>query len=198
MWQDFSGACADRAEEHGRDRMQEDCLWNAFRILTGLAKVSGACRRHGLLAPGARAGPFLDDIKTRFGSQFLKKVMEDGTPDADNATRIIRDIGFDPASIPRLRPRSEVAVRRDERRERHHDRFRRHRFPSDLPLRDPGRTEPLSDWITFRTMLSGSRRRDRNPSASRLPSKTQAIVIWKGRGRDRTPTRKTPASMPTE
>ena len=43
---------------------------------------------------------FLDAVKTRFGGQFLKKVMEDGAPDADNATRIIRDIGFDPATIP--------------------------------------------------------------------------------------------------
>lgn len=98
MWQ-ILWRLSDRAEEHGRDRMQEDCLWNAFRILTGLAKSLEPADATAFWRQGSRRA-FLDAIKTRFGPQFLKKVMEDGTPDADNATRIIRDIGFDPASIP--------------------------------------------------------------------------------------------------
>ncbi|MBV8879247.1 MAG: hypothetical protein JO332_04755 [Planctomycetaceae bacterium] len=98
MWQ-ILWRLSERAEEHGRDRMQEDCLWNAFRILTGLAKPLEPADATAFWRQGSRRA-FLDAIKTRFGPQFLKKVMEDGTPEADNATRIIRDIGFDPASIP--------------------------------------------------------------------------------------------------
>jgi hypothetical protein len=98
MWQ-ILWRLSDRAEEQGRDRMQEDCLWNAFRILTELAKPLEPADATAFWRVGARR-TFLDAVRTRFGGQFLKKVMEDGTPDADNATRIIRDIGFDPATIP--------------------------------------------------------------------------------------------------
>ncbi|HVR84214.1 MAG TPA: hypothetical protein VMU54_07885 [Planctomycetota bacterium] len=98
MWQ-ILWRLSDRAEDHGRDRVQEDCLWNAFRILTGLAKSLEPADATAFWRQGSRRA-FLDAIKTRFGSQFLQKVMEDGTPDADNATRIIREFGFDPASIP--------------------------------------------------------------------------------------------------
>jgi tetratricopeptide (TPR) repeat protein len=98
MWQ-ILWRLSDRAEEQGRDRMQEDFLWNAFRVLTGLAKPLEAADGTAFWRQGSRRA-FLDAIKTRFGSQFLKKVMEDGTPDADNATRIIREFGFDPSSIP--------------------------------------------------------------------------------------------------
>lgn len=98
MWQ-ILWRLSDRADELGRDRMQEDCLWNAFRILTALAKPLDPADATAFWRQGTRRA-FLDSIKTKFGSQFLKKVMVDGTPDADNATRIIRDIGFDPASIP--------------------------------------------------------------------------------------------------
>jgi len=98
MWQ-ILWRLSDRAEEHGRDRVQEDCLWNAFRILTSLAKPLAPADATAFWRQGSRRA-FLEAIKTRFGSQFLKKVMEDGTPDAENATRIIRDFGFDPASIP--------------------------------------------------------------------------------------------------
>jgi len=98
MWQ-ILWSLADRAEEQGRDRMQEDILWNAFRILSELARPLEPADATALWRVGSRRA-FLDAVKTRFGGQFLKKVMEDGTPDADNATRIIRDIGFDPATIP--------------------------------------------------------------------------------------------------
>lgn len=98
MWQ-ILWRLSDQAEEQGRDRMQEDCLWNAFRILTELAKPLEPADATAFWRIGARRA-FLDSVRTRFGGQFLKKVMEDGTPDADNATRIIRDIGFDPATIP--------------------------------------------------------------------------------------------------
>ncbi|HEV3029292.1 MAG TPA: hypothetical protein VG457_17060 [Planctomycetota bacterium] len=98
MWQ-ILWRLSDRAEDHGRDRMQEDCLWNAFRILTGLAKSLEPADATAFWRQGSRRA-FLDAIKTRFGGQFLQKVMQDGTPDADNATQIIREFGFDPASIP--------------------------------------------------------------------------------------------------
>jgi tetratricopeptide (TPR) repeat protein len=98
MWQ-ILWSLADRAEEQGRDRMQEDILWNAFRILSELARPLEPADATAFWRVGSRRA-FLDAVKTRFGGQFLKKVMEDGAPDADNATRIIRDIGFDPATIP--------------------------------------------------------------------------------------------------
>lgn len=98
MWQ-ILWRLSDRAEEQGRDRMQEDCLWNAFRILADLARPLAPADATAFWRAGARRA-FLEAVKSRFGDQFLKKVMVDGAPDADNATRIIRDIGFDPATIP--------------------------------------------------------------------------------------------------
>lgn len=98
MWQ-ILWRLSERAEEQGRDRMQEDCLWNAFRILMELARPLEPADATAFWRLGARR-TFSDSVKTRFGNQFLKKVMTDGTPDAENATRIIRDIGFDPATIP--------------------------------------------------------------------------------------------------
>jgi tetratricopeptide (TPR) repeat protein len=98
MWQ-ILWRLGERAEEQGRDRMQEDCLWNAFRILTELAAPLEPADATAFWKLGARR-TFLESIKTQFGPQFLKKVMAEGAPDVSNATRIIRDIGFDPNTIP--------------------------------------------------------------------------------------------------
>jgi tetratricopeptide (TPR) repeat protein len=98
MWQ-ILWRLGERAEDQGRDRMQEDCLWNAFRILTELAAPLEPADATMFWRLGARR-TFLESVKTQFGGQFLKKVMEEGNPDAENATRIIQGIGFDPSTIP--------------------------------------------------------------------------------------------------
>jgi hypothetical protein len=98
MWQ-ILWRLSERAEEEGRDRLQEDCLWNAFRILTELARPLEPADATAFWRLGARRA-FLDAVRTRFGGQFLNKVMSDRTPDPDDTTRILRDLGFDPATIP--------------------------------------------------------------------------------------------------
>src|SRR5258706_119601 len=94
---DYDGAL--RELRAGRDRMQEACLWNAFRILTELAAPLEPADATMFWRLGARR-VFLESVRTQFGGQFLKKVMEEGNPDAENATRIIQGIGFDPSTIP--------------------------------------------------------------------------------------------------
>lgn len=98
MWQ-ILWRLGQRAEDQGRDRMQEDCLWNAFRILTELAAPLEPSDATNFWRLGARR-TFLEAVKTQFGGQFLQKVMADGNPDAQNATRIIQGLGFDPSTIP--------------------------------------------------------------------------------------------------
>ena len=98
MWQ-ILWRLAERAEQQGRDRMQEDFLWNAFRIVSRLAAPLDPADATAFWRQGARRA-FLDTLKTKFGGQFLSKVMADGTPESEDATRIIRDIGFDPNTIP--------------------------------------------------------------------------------------------------
>jgi len=90
---------AELAAKQGRVRMEEDCLWNAFEILAKLAVPLDP----GDATPFWRQGPrraFFEAIRTRFGTQFLQKALQEGAPDAENATRIIQDLGFDPKSIP--------------------------------------------------------------------------------------------------
>lgn len=90
---------SERAAQHGRDKMQEDCLWNAFQILTKLAAPlePSDATTFWRLSPRRM---FLDSAKRRFGAAFFQRVMQDGHPSPENATRIIRSTGFDPASIP--------------------------------------------------------------------------------------------------
>lgn len=90
---------AELADKQGRTRMQEDFLWNAFEILSKLAAPLDPGDATSFWRQGPRRA-FHEAIRTRFGSQFLQKAMQEGCPDVENATRIIRDLGFDPASIP--------------------------------------------------------------------------------------------------
>src|SRR5262249_35205248 len=90
---------AERAEEQGRDRIQEEFLWNAFRILARLAAPLDPVDATPFWRQGARRA-FLDSLRTKFGGKLLNKVMEENAPDYEDATRIIRDSGFDPSSIP--------------------------------------------------------------------------------------------------
>lgn len=90
---------SERATQQGRDKMQEDCLWNALDILTRLAEPLDPSDATTFWRQGTRRG-FLDAVKRKFGAQFLQRVMQDGPPTADHATRIIRDLGFDAATIP--------------------------------------------------------------------------------------------------
>ncbi len=89
----------DRAGEAGREKMQEDCLWNAFQILTRLAEPLDQSDATTFWRQGPRRA-FLDSAKRKFGGAFFQRVMQEGVRKPDNSTRIIRDLGFDSASIP--------------------------------------------------------------------------------------------------
>jgi hypothetical protein len=90
---------AELAAKQGRTRMEEDCLWNAFEILVKLAAPLDSGDATAFWRQGPRRA-FFEAIRTRFGTQFLQKAFQEGAPDAENATRIIQDLGFDPNSIP--------------------------------------------------------------------------------------------------
>lgn len=90
---------SERAAQQHREQMQEDCLWNAFQILTKLAAPLEPADATTFWRQGSRR-TFMDAVQRKFGAQFFQKVMRDGAPAVDNATRIIRDVGFDPAAIP--------------------------------------------------------------------------------------------------
>lgn len=90
---------SERAAQQGRDKMQEDCLWNAFQILTKLAEPLEPADATNFWRLGPRR-MFLDATKRKFGGAFFQRVMQDGSQSPETATRIIRSTGFDPASLP--------------------------------------------------------------------------------------------------
>ncbi len=90
---------AELADKQGRTRMEEEFLWNAFEILAKLSAPLDTGDATAFWRQGPRRA-FHEAIRTRFGGQFLQKAMAEGAPETENATRIIRDLGFDPASIP--------------------------------------------------------------------------------------------------
>jgi tetratricopeptide (TPR) repeat protein len=90
---------AELADKQNRARMGDEFLWNAFEILSKLVSPLDSADAGAFWRQGPRRA-FLDTIRTRFGGQFLQKAMQEGAPDTENATAIIRDLGFDPASIP--------------------------------------------------------------------------------------------------
>jgi tetratricopeptide (TPR) repeat protein len=90
---------AELAEKQNRARMGDEFLWNAFEILSKLVAPLDGGDAGAFWRQGPRRA-FLDTIRTRFGGQFLQKAMQEGAPETENATAIIRDLGFDPASIP--------------------------------------------------------------------------------------------------
>lgn len=90
---------SERAAQQGRDQMQEDCLWNAFQILTRLAEALEPADATLFWRQSSRR-MFLDSARRKFGGQFFQRVMKESGRPPDNATRIIRDLGFDSASIP--------------------------------------------------------------------------------------------------
>ena len=90
---------SERAAQQGRTKMQEDCLWNAFQILTHLAEPLDPSDATAFWRLGPRR-LFVDSAKRKFGGAFFQRVMQDGVRRPDNSTRIIRDIGFDSSSIP--------------------------------------------------------------------------------------------------
>jgi tetratricopeptide (TPR) repeat protein len=89
----------ERAAQAGRSKMQEDCLWNAFQILTRLAEPLEPADATSFWRHGSRR-LFMESAKKKFGGQFFNRVMEEGVRQPDNSTRIIRDLGFDSDSIP--------------------------------------------------------------------------------------------------
>jgi tetratricopeptide (TPR) repeat protein len=89
----------ERAAQQGRSKMQEDCLWNAFQILTHLAEPLDPSDATAFWRLGPRR-MFLDFAKRKFGGAFFQRVMQDGVRKPDNSTRIIRDLGFDSSQIP--------------------------------------------------------------------------------------------------
>lgn len=88
---------SDRAAQQRRVQVQEDCLWNALRILAQMASSLEPGDATIFWRQGTRR-TFMDAVQKKFGSGFFRKVMQDGA--GENATHIIRDLGFDPASIP--------------------------------------------------------------------------------------------------
>jgi tetratricopeptide (TPR) repeat protein len=99
----------ERAGQAGRSKMQEDCLWNAFQILTRLAEPLEQADATSFWRQGPRR-TFMESAKKQFGGGFFQRVMEEGVRQPDNSTRIIRDLGFDSESIPdfgRRRPPPE-------------------------------------------------------------------------------------------
>jgi len=89
----------ERAAQAGRSKMQEDCLWNAFQILTRLAEPLEPADATAFWRQGPRR-LFVESAKKKFGGGFFQRVMEEGVRQPDNSTRIIRDLGFDSESIP--------------------------------------------------------------------------------------------------
>jgi hypothetical protein len=90
---------SERAAQQGRDQMQEDCLWNAFQILTHLADPLDPADATSFWRMSSRRR-FVDSAKRKFGSGFFERIMQDGVRRPDNSTRIIRDLGFDSSQIP--------------------------------------------------------------------------------------------------
>jgi hypothetical protein len=90
---------SDRAAQQGRGKMQEDCLWNAFQILTKLAEPLEPSDATAFWRQGSRR-LFMESAQRKFGGAFFERVMKEGVSKPDNSTRIIRDLGFDSASIP--------------------------------------------------------------------------------------------------
>jgi len=97
---------SDRAGQQGRDKMQEDCLWNAFQILTRLAEPLEPADATAFWRQGVRR-LFMESAKRKFGGAFFERVMQEGVRKPDNSTRIIKDLGFDSASIPDFGRRQE-------------------------------------------------------------------------------------------
>jgi tetratricopeptide (TPR) repeat protein len=90
---------SERAAQQGREKMQEDCLWNAFQILTKVAEPLEPSDATNFWRLGPRR-MFLDATKRKFGGAFFQRVMTDGNQSPETATKIIRSTGFDPASLP--------------------------------------------------------------------------------------------------
>lgn len=90
---------SDRALQQGRDKMAEDCLWNAFQILTRLSDPLEPADATAFWRQGSRR-LFMESAKRRFGGTFFERVMQEGVRKPDNSTRIIKDLGFDSAVIP--------------------------------------------------------------------------------------------------
>ena len=90
---------SERAAQQERDKMQEDCLWNAFQILTRIAEPLDPSDATAFWRQGSRR-LFMESARRKFGSAFFERVMQEGVRKPDNSTRIIKDLGFDSASIP--------------------------------------------------------------------------------------------------
>lgn len=88
---------SERAEQHGRSRMRDDLLWNALRVLSGLAESldpedAASFWKHGLRRI------FVEHAKQHFGADFLKRLMLE--PEETRQTKVVlRELGFDPAVV---------------------------------------------------------------------------------------------------
>jgi tetratricopeptide (TPR) repeat protein len=90
---------SERAAQQGREKMAEDCLWNAFQILTRLSDPLEPADATTFWRQGSRR-LFMESAKRKFGGAFFERVMQEGVRKPDNSTRIIKDLGFDSTSIP--------------------------------------------------------------------------------------------------
>lgn len=104
---------SDRAAQAGRGKMQEDCLWNAFQILTRLSDLLDPTDATMFWRQGPRR-MFMESAKRKFGSAFFNRVMQEGVRQPDNSTRIVRDLGLDSSQIPEFGRREKQAPPDDQ------------------------------------------------------------------------------------
>lgn len=88
---------AERAEAVSGPRLRDDLTWAAHGLLSGLAEPLAPDDATTFWRQGHRR-VFLDQIQRRSGADFLRKIMMEAGP-APDPSELIRNLGFDPASI---------------------------------------------------------------------------------------------------
>lgn len=96
---------SERAEQHGRTQMRDDLTWNALGILQRLTEGLEAADAAGFWRSGVRR-IFVDLCKRRQGPEFLRRLML-GAGGTEETRSILRDLGFDPSSVPDFGPPRE-------------------------------------------------------------------------------------------
>ncbi len=90
---------AERAEQYGRENMQEEFTHRAIDILARLAAPLHPSDATPFWRQGARRH-FVELTQKRYGAEFLKKVMLAPPIDPGHTPGLMRDMGWDPSLIP--------------------------------------------------------------------------------------------------
>jgi hypothetical protein len=93
---------SERAEQHGNLQMRDDLTWNALGILQRLSDGLDGADAAGFWKAGVRR-TFVDLCQRRQGPEFLRRLML-GAHSASETRAILRDLGFDPSSVPDFGP----------------------------------------------------------------------------------------------